>query len=122
MEEGLPPALLSALSGDDDSWLPQLRQLWWESWAHCSQDIENRARAGIGGATRQVSMIGLDNRRNTTLDRLKPGCKAGRSTDTSDALLKPFINMTESGAVRYPEWGSCTTRELETLGTAKATE
>ena len=88
MGEGLSPALLSALSGDDDSWLPKLRQLWWESWTHCSQDIENRARAGVGGTARNVSRNELENMRATTLNRLTPGFKVGRSTDILDALLK----------------------------------
>ena len=50
----LTPMLLQGVCDGNESLLPALRKLWWESWTHASEDMASRASAGSGTAPRHV--------------------------------------------------------------------
>ena len=113
-EQGLSPALLRQLAGDEEGHLPTLRRLWWESWSLCSRELEDRARGGPQ-AQRHMTQIELEARRNGTLARLRPGFVVGRPTDVADSRITLFVSMIDSGTIIHPEWGAMAVRGLATV-------
>jgi hypothetical protein len=111
----LTDQLLKPLAGENDSLIPPMRMLWWESWGMATADMKRAAEGSEGDAPRKLSAMEIETRRTIVLDRLV-GMTLTPELDVSDALITMCVAMYDGNRLRYIPWELCTTRSLEMVG------
>ncbi len=110
--------LLKPVVGENDSLIPQLRMLWWESWGVATADMKRAAEGSEGDAPRKLSAAEIETRRKLVIGRLV-GMTITPELDVSDALITMCVAMYDGNRLRYIPWEVCTTRCLEMVGQKK---
>ena len=111
----LTDKLLKPIAGENETLIPALRMLWWESWGAATADMKRAAGSSEGDAPRKLSAQAVETRRGLVTGRLV-GMTITSELDVSDALITACVAMHDGNRLKYVPWEHCTTRCMEVVG------
>ena len=103
---------------EDESQIPLLRMLWWESWGIATSDMKRMADGTEGEAPRKLTPAELSARRTGAESRLV-GISFTPEIEVSDTVIKEGVGMAENGRLDYMPWEQCTTQDMDIAGKKK---